>query len=452
MILKDKKVLIIGMARSGISAAKSIKSRGAYVVINDSKSEEHFRESIDEVRPYVDEFIFGQNVSAAELFDLIVLSPGVPPKLEHINQFRRKNIPVIGTLELGYRLVSGKFIGITGTNGKTTTTALTTAIFKNAQKDAYAVGNIGVPITSKDKVATSETYLITEVSSFQLETIEYFKPEISAILNITPDHLNRHETMESYITAKKRIFENQKKHSPLILNFDNSDTRRIGEIVEDQNVIFFSLTQELSKGVFIKEDKIVIKTENDLIEIIPIEDIFLLGDHNIENAMAAVAISFYSGISKMIIAETLRTFQSIEHRIEFVKEVNGIRFYNDSKGTNPESSIKAIEAMDRPTVLIAGGMDKGSEFEAFVDAFDEKITHLVLLGETKEVIEKTARAQEFNAITLVKTMEDAVQVAFEKVPSDGNVLLSPACASWDMYESYEHRGREFKAIVLELED
>lgn len=450
MKLKHKRVLVIGMARSGISVAKILNKLGAYVIMNDLKEEKNLNALINDIKPYVNEFILGNHVTNFNSIDLIVLSPGVPLNIEPLVKARKEGIKIIGELELAYRLLEGEFIAITGTNGKTTTTALVGEIFDNAGLHNHVVGNIGLPVISKMFDSFEETYLITEVSSFQLETVDKFAPKISAILNITPDHLNRHKTMELYIDAKKRVFKNQKYHDFLILNYDQEITRKIGEENKNVNVIYFSLKRPLSEGVFVENNEIIIKDDNFRVAVCNTDDIFILGDHNIENALAATAIAYYAGISVDVIAKTLKSFKGVEHRIEYVRTYKDVTFYNDSKGTNTEATIKAIQAMLGSTILIAGGMDKGSSFKSLVESFNDKVYALVLFGETKNLIKEAAEKVSKCDIYSVNNLKEAVIKSLEISKKGDFVLLSPACASWDMYESYEHRGREFKKIVLDL--
>lgn len=450
MELNRKRVLVIGMARSGISVAKILDQLGAYVIMNDLKEEKKLTDLINDVKPYVKEFILGNHVTNFDAIDLIVLSPGVPLDIEPIKIAKREGIKIIGELELAYNLLEGEFIGITGTNGKTTTTALVGEIFDNAGLHNHVVGNIGLPVISKMFESYEETYLITEVSSFQLETVETFKPKIAAILNITPDHLNRHKTMESYIDAKKKIFMNQKNHDYLVLNYDQEITRKIGEEALEVNVIYFSLKNTLTEGIYVKENEIVIKDGSLELSVCKVEDILILGDHNIENALAATAIAYFAGINIEVIAKTLKSFKGVEHRIEYVRTINDVKFYNDSKGTNPEATIKAIQAMTGDTLLIAGGMDKGSNFDSLIEAFEKKVTTLVVFGETKNIIKEVAEKNSQCKIYVVDTLKEAIMKSINVSKPGDSILLSPACASWDMYESYEHRGQEFKNVVLEL--
>ncbi|MDK2918225.1 MAG: UDP-N-acetylmuramoylalanine--D-glutamate ligase [Candidatus Petromonas sp.] len=449
MLLKNKNVLVVGMARSGVSTVKTLSKLGANITINDIKNKDSLKDILDEIGHLCSECILGTHPQDLNQFDLIVLSPGVPTDLEFIKKAKSVNIPLIGELELAYKLSKGNFIAITGTNGKTTTTALTGMIFKNANIETFIVGNIGTAAISRALQTTDKSILVTEVSSFQLETIVDFKPKISAILNITPDHLNRHKTMKNYINSKANIFKNQKENDILVLNYDNNITKDIAKRAVCK-VLFFSREERLREGIFVKNDSIIAKTCDVEEEICHVKDIYIPGKHNLENALAATAIAYSFGIDKRHIKNTLRTFKGVEHRIEFVDEINSVKFYNDSKGTNPDASIKAIEAIKAPIILIAGGMDKGSNFDEFINAFNGKVKALVLLGETAEKIKMTAEEKSFKNIFIVSNMEQAVIKSFEISDAFDNILLSPACASWDMYENFEHRGKHFKECVYKL--
>ncbi len=450
MDIKGKKILIIGMARSGISTAKVLNKLGAYIIMNDIKNENRLLDIISEVEPYVNEFVLGNHIENFTNIDFVVLSPGVPLDIVPVKTAIKNNIEVIGELELAYRLLDGDFIAITGTNGKTTTTALTGLIFENANLHSHIVGNIGLPVISKMFETNEDTFLITEVSSFQLETISEFKPKIAAILNITPDHLNRHKTLKNYIDTKKKVFINQSEHDYLILNYDNEITKNIKSDLINSNCIYFSKTEKIINGVYVTNGEIIINDNEQKIKVCDVSDIKILGTHNLENVLAATAIAYYSGIGIEIIKNSIKEFNGVEHRIEFVKELDNVRYYNDSKGTNPEATIKAIEAMNGHIVLIAGGMDKGSNFNELIESFKNKVVELILLGETSEIIKEIALKNSDCNVTIVKNMKEAVSLSYKRANDGDVVLLSPACASWDMYESFEHRGREFKELVSDL--
>jgi len=453
MKLKNKRILVVGMAASGLEAAKYLSLHEAKVTICDSKEASELSDAIKKLDGIDVEISTGGNPESADGYEMVVLSPGVPMDLPFIKDAKAKGIQVIGELELSGAVSAGKIIAITGTNGKTTTTALTGEIFKNAGKDVRVIGNIGIPAVSVSDSTDENSYLITEVSSFQLESIENYRPVTAAILNITPDHLNRHGSMEAYVEAKKRIFMNMKT-GQIILNYDNAATRKMGEEIRNDGLetIYFSAREELQEGVCVSKEKISINRSGLKRTVCGTEEIFIPGKHNIENALAAVAIADCHGIDVEIIRHSLMAFEGVEHRIEFVDEIKGVKYYNDSKGTNPDAAIKAIEAFEGPIVLIAGGMDKGSDFSDFIESFNGKIKEMIVLGETAEKIIAAAQKKGFHEICKVENMEDAVKRAYEIAEKGDCVLLSPACASWDMYRSYEYRGRDFKGRVRELRD
>ena len=451
MNLKDKKVLLIGLAKTGISTIKHLNKLGARVVVNDIKDKEILKPILEELSALNNiEYILGYHPENIDDIDMTVVSPGVPLDLPFILKIKSKNIEIIGEVELAYRLSKNPmFIGITGTNGKTTTTSLVGEIFKKASKDTYIVGNIGNPVIDTVDTANENSVLVTELSSFQLESIDTFKPHVSAILNFTEDHLNRHHTMEAYIKAKSRIFENQDSKDFCILNYDDEGVKSISDNVKAKK-IFFSRKSILDCGLYLdKEQNIVINIDKE-ITLLNKNELSLPGNHNLENCMAAAAIAYVSNIDIDVIKEVLKTFAGVEHRQEFVRNLNGVMFVNDSKATNPDSSIKAVQSYNKPIVLIAGGMDKHSNFEQFLDAAKENVYALVLLGETAQKIKECAQNKGFDNITVVKDMKEAVNASYQ-IAKDGDVvLLSPACASWDMYKSFEVRGIDFKDNVNNL--
>ncbi|SHJ14117.1 UDP-N-acetylmuramoylalanine--D-glutamate ligase [Geosporobacter subterraneus DSM 17957] len=449
MEIKGRKVLVVGLATSGIPTVNTLLSLGAEITINDIKQEDALKEVLEQIQTDQIHMILGSHPEKVSQYDFIVLSPGVPTDLPFLTEARGQEVPVIGELELAYQLCAADFVAITGTNGKTTTTALTGEIFQNAKKETYVVGNIGVAAVSKSLEASSDAVMVTEVSSFQLESIIEFKPYIAAILNITPDHLNRHKTMKNYIDAKANIFINQTANDILVLNRDDEETCKLKVRAKSQ-VIFFSRKEVLEEGAFVEEGKIVVRKNGVKEEICHVEELKIPGAHNLENALAATAIAYWAGIDGKVIAKTLNTFMGVEHRIEFVDEISGIRFINDSKGTNPDASIKAVEAVKEPIILIAGGMDKGNSFETFIEAFQGKVKYMVLIGETANKIKETALQMGFDHCQIVKDMEDAVVTAYKVAQAGDTILLSPACASWDMYQSYEHRGNHFKECIEKL--
>jgi len=446
---ESKRILIVGLAKSGIAAAKVLKSLNADVTITDLQSREALAALINEAAPYVDEFILDGMPKAIGDFDLIVMSPGVPMGIALVGDAKAQGIPVIGEIELAYRLCNGYFIGITGTNGKTTTTALVGEIFKNASRAHHVVGNIGLPAVSKALEASSETAMITELSSFQLESIDTFSVRIAALINITPDHLNRHKTMANYIDAKARIFENQQAEDFLILNADDPELVALAPKVKGQ-VVWFSKERVLSEGAYIDQGDFCMAWQGNVHRVAPVTSLFIPGKHNVQNALVAMAIAFLSNIDIAIIEQTFRSFKGVAHRIAYIETVDERTFYNDSKGTNPDATICAIEAMTRPTVLIAGGMDKGSDFSQVALAMKDKVKAVILLGETKLALKDEIEKAGIKTITLVDDMAQAVKAAYEASDKGDAILLSPACASWDMYANFEARGSHFETCVRAL--
>ncbi|MEJ8554962.1 UDP-N-acetylmuramoyl-L-alanine--D-glutamate ligase [Tepidibacter sp. Z1-5] len=449
MNLNSKNVLLVGLARTGISTIKKLYEKGAKVIVNDIKDEEKLKDILNDLKGYDVKYVLGKHIEDISGIDLTIVSPGVPLDLEFIKKIKSANIEVIGEVELSYRLSKSFFIGLTGTNGKTTTTTLVGEIFKSANKDTYIVGNIGNPVIDTVDKSNEDSVLVTELSSFQLESIKEFKPRISAILNITPDHLNRHKTMQNYIDAKCRIFENQNENDFTVLNYDCEITRELGRKCKSK-VVYFSRKQILNEGIYVKDNIITINLNDKEIKLMNISDISIPGSHNLENALAAVSIAAVYGLDMEVVKQVLKTFGGVEHRLEFVRQINDIKFVNDSKGTNPDASIKALKAYDNPIILIAGGQDKKSDFAEFTKLFNGKVKHVILLGETADIIRKSAIEQGFNDCYKVENMEEAVQKAYKLASSNDVVLLSPACASWDMYESYEVRGNHFKNEVFSL--
>lgn len=447
-----KKYLVVGLGKSGVSAAEALLCNGAEVAVYDKKTQEEMEgQLVNYLKTQKVTCYLGTEPVQLESFDAVIVSPGVPLDLPFIKKAKDVGVEILGELELAYRLGQGNYIAITGTNGKTTTTTLVGEIFKNAKRRTEVVGNIGVAVTSTAISAQEDSWLITECSSFQLETIEQFHPVVCALLNITPDHLDRHKTLENYAKAKAKIFKNQTEKDFFVVNYDDAASY---EFVKDckATIIPFSRKKRLDMGVFVKDCHIVIKNQKQqLIDVCGVEDLSIPGAHNLENALAACGIAYFSGIAVEVIAKTLKEFQGVEHRLEFCDEIGGVRFVNDSKGTNPDASIKAIEAMKGKIVLIAGGYDKNSNYDEFIGSFDGKVKALVLLGATAHKIKETAERMGYHTIFDEKDMGECVKKSFSLAEPGDTVLLSPACASWDMYSSYEQRGRHFKNCVQELE-
>ena len=456
MDIREKKVLVFGSGISGESACRLLLREGAEVVLYDGNDRLDREEILAKISPEE-----GQNVEIllGELtgqqleglldeLSLVVMSPGVPTDLPIVEQMRAHGLPIWGEIELAYVFGRGDVLAITGTNGKTTTTALLGEIMKNYKDSVFVVGNIGNPYTSAAWETTEESVVVAEISSFQLETIHTFHPKVSAVLNITPDHLNRHHTMQAYIEAKERIAENQTAEDVCVLNYEDEETRAFGEKTGAQ-VLYFSSRRKLKKGVYLEDGNIICDID-EKIPVCSVDELNILGTHNHENAMAAVAMAYAYGTPMEIIRKTLTEFQGVAHRIEFVAEKNGVAYYNDSKGTNPDAAIRGIQAMNRPTVLIGGGYDKESSYDEWIQAFDGKVKKLVLLGATREKIAQTARRLGFNEIEMADTFEEAFAKCVECAQPGDAVLLSPACASWGMFKNYEERGDKFKELVNQL--
>lgn len=448
MDLKDKIVMVFGSGISGIAASKLLQSVGAKPILYDGNAaldKEALQRSVGKGAKVV---LGTFEEKLMNMLDLVVMSPGVPTDLPVVNQARERGIPIWGEVELAYRFGKGDVLAITGTNGKTTTTALLGEIMKAAKDSVYVVGNIGNPYTEVSLEMTDDTVAVAEMSSFQLETIDTFRPRVSAILNFTPDHLNRHHTMEAYMDAKKNIAKNQTADDYCILNYEDVETRAFGDKVKAQ-VVYFSSQRKLDHGIYLESGNIIYNM-GEPVTVCNVDELKLLGTHNFENVMAAVAMAAVYGVPMDTIREVIQAFAGVEHRIEFVAEKAGVAYYNDSKGTNPDAAIKGIQAMNRPTWLIGGGYDKDSTYDEWIESFDGKVVKLVLLGATKEKIAKTAREHGFEDIVIVDTFEEAVDVCAKGAKEGEAVLLSPACASWGMFKNYEVRGDRFKELVNQL--
>ena len=450
MEIAKKKVLVFGLGISGIGAAGLLEEQGAEVLLydgNEKLKEEEVRNKLEDgSKARIIIGVFPEEL--LDTLDIVILSPGVPADLPLVNRMREKGILVTGEVELAFESGKGDVLAITGTNGKTTTTALLGEIMKNYRDDVSVVGNIGNPYTAAAGKMSGDSITVAEMSSFQLETILDFRPKVSAILNFTPDHLNRHHTMEAYVNAKKNIARNQTEEDYCILNYEDRLTREFGENIRAQ-VLYFSSRRKLEKGICLEDGKIIYRNEGTT-EICGVEELNLLGVHNYENVMAAAAMALVYGVPAEIVRESVKAFKGVEHRIEYVAEKNGVAYYNDSKGTNPDAAIKGIQAMNRPTVLIGGGYDKESVYTEWINSFEGKVKRLILLGERKEKIAEDARSCGFYDYVFADTFEEAVLEAAKTAKPGDAVLLSPACASWDMFPSYEVRGEKFKEIVNSL--
>lgn len=450
---KEKRYLVAGTGKSGAGAAGLLKKQQMDVTLYDGNENldiHGFYEKYPELKDV--EILLGDlTEEQMKRFDILVLSPGIPTEIPMVDAMRKLGATVWGEVELAYAFSKGRVLAITGTNGKTTTTSLLGEIMRSSFSDVKVVGNIGIPYTSVALETTEETVTVAEISSFQLETIENFAPKVTAILNITPDHLNRHHTMENYTAVKESITKNQGRDGICVLNYEDEVLRKFGESLP-LKVIYFSSRRELAEGLFYRDECIYLAQEGKVTKILPVSELNLLGRHNYENVMAATAMALGFGVDLEKIKKVLCNFQAVEHRIEYVTEKRGVKFYNDSKGTNPDAAIQGIRAMVRPTFLIGGGYDKQSAYGEWIDAFEGKVKELVLIGQTREAIAETAREHGFTDIILKDTLKEAVELCYAHAESGDAVLLSPACASWGMFTDYEERGRVFKEIVNNLKE
>lgn len=482
MKFRDRKILVVGLARSGRGAANLLSAAGAHVTVTDKRSRNSLKEYIEELLPEVRIVTDGNPEEIFNEADMILVSPGVPLDIPPLTYAKSKGIPVIGELELAYqsvksnefRIMSSKvspdgsltgthyslpaFIGITGTNGKSTVTTLIDLMLKGAGKMTLLGGNIGNALTEEiQKIDSMPEYIVAEISSFQLETIKEFRPKVAAILNITPDHLDRYEGMRDYIDAKAKIFENQTGDDYLVLNADDPLIMELYDVkkAEMPKVFFFSREKEV-EGIYLKGENIYSNLPDSKgvppyaptkKELIKADEIRIKGVHNIENAMAASLVALLSGCPDKAVKDVLKRFSGLEHRLEFVKEINGVSFINDSKGTNVGAVAKSLEGLEK-VLLIMGGLDKGSDFSVLRDLIERKVKLLILLGEAKEKIERAAG----DAVETVKvnSLREAVEVSMANASEGDVVLLSPGCASFDMFTDFEERGRKFKEAVKEL--
>ncbi len=447
----NKKVLVAGAGISGIAAYDLLKKLGAKPTLYDAKEDLDKQALGAKTADGAQTSILLGEVSNEVLdsYDLLVASPGVPTDTGLPKYFYNAGKPVIGEIELAYQAGKGNIIAITGTNGKTTTTALTGEITRKYYGESFVVGNIGIPYTKVASDTKDDSVIVAEISSFQLETAVEFHPKVSAVLNITPDHLNRHHTMENYIAVKASITKNQTEEDFVVLNYEDKETREIAKQVKSK-VLFFSSERELAEGCFLKDEDIWYADENGPRRLMNIHEMKLLGKHNVENVMAAICMCYAYGIPMDSILTSVKEFTAVEHRIEYVATKNGVDYYNDSKGTNPDAAIKGIQAMNKPTVLIGGGYDKDSTYDEWIEAFDNKVKALVLIGQTADKIEECARKHGFEKIYKEDSLENAVSTCARLAVSGDAVLLSPACASWGMFPNYEVRGRIFKELVNKI--
>ncbi len=446
----DKKVLVLGAGISGISVACILQQIGARVTLSDAKAEEKIDKDLSALKAAGVKLELGnQNEDLLDGIDYLVLSPGISIYIPLVAAAQNRGITVVSEVEVAYRLSSAPMVAITGTNGKTTTTTLVGEILKTTGHPVAVGGNIGAALSEQTLDSTEKGFVVAEISSFQLEGVIKFRPHIAAILNLTPDHLDRHRSMTVYKEMKERVFVNQLPDDFIILNYDDVAVRGMAERAPSK-VVYFSRQQELDSGIFVKDGTIRLKWDGKTIDICLVDAIKIKGGHNVENALAACAMGYFAGAQPEAMAEILKTFPGVEHRIEPVTEIAGVPYYNDSKATNPESSIKALEAFDGHIILLAGGRDKNTDLTEFMQLAKAKVDHLILLGEAQGRFAEAAASNGVKNIHNVASFDEAVSLAHKLAKPPQVVLLSPACASYDMFNNYEERGKVFKELVRRL--
>ncbi|HTS11431.1 MAG TPA: UDP-N-acetylmuramoyl-L-alanine--D-glutamate ligase [Candidatus Limnocylindrales bacterium] len=447
--LQGKRLLVVGLARTGLTTALFSAGYGANVTVTDERPESELVERAIRLRGAgVKLELGGHNPATFLEQDLIVVSPGVPANLPPLVEARAHKIPVWSEIELAWRFLRGKLVAITGSNGKTTTTALVAHILKTAKIHTLVGGNIGVPLLALVESSTDSTVTVAEVSSFQLETVAEFRPEIGVLLNLTPDHLDRHTTFEEYGAAKMRMFEHQLDRDAAVLNADDPEVTR--RTPSGPHIYWFSRQKRVASGAFLRDGQIFFRAEGSEVPLVHRDEIPLRGEHNVENVLAACAASYLAGADPAAIASGVKTFRGVEHRLEFVAEIGGVAFYNDSKATNVDASLKAIEAFAGPLIVIIGGKDKGAPYTALREPLHQRARLVILIGAAAEKI-----ASELSGAVALQhagTLERAVRIAMEAARPGDTVLLAPACSSFDQFENYEHRGRVFKELVARLEN
>ena len=444
--LAGRRATVVGLAKSGIAAARLLAAAGADVRGTDARPVASLGPDARSLERDGVRLVDG--AAAFDGAELVVVSPGVPVDGEQLEPARARLVPVIGELELAWRAMEADTIAITGTNGKTTTTALTGALLGGEPRPVFVGGNIGTPLAARALDFPADGLVVAEVSSFQLETIEAFRPRVAAVLNVTPDHLDRHRTFARYVDAKARIFMNQTGHDCAVLNADDDATRGLAPRTRAQ-VVWFSRQRRLEHGVFVDGEWIVARLNGHVDRICPLADIQLRGAHNVENVLAATACALWVGMSAEAIRRVVRSFRAVSHRIEFVRAIGGVHFYNDSKGTNVASTIKALESFEERIVLIAGGKGKGQDFTPLADAARGRVAHAVVIGEDSGRIAAALEGAGI-VVTAADSMVAAIETARAAAHPGDVVLLSPACASFDMFDNYEHRGDVFRKLVEEL--
>ena len=447
MNVAGKNILVVGLARSGVAAAEFLLSRGARVVVNDAKPESELK-GVDGLRAKGAEVVAGSH--PPELFEkseMIVVSPGVPLALEPFRRARAAGAQVISEVELAARFLRGRLIGVTGSNGKTTTTTLAGELLASAGLPTQVGGNIGAPLVSLVSTSRDDGFTVIELSSFQLEAVERMRLFVSVIINITPDHLDRYDSMDDYAAAKANVFRNQTADDFAVLNADDDRVSKMASLT-GARTIFFSRRRELDEGIFLRGQALTYRASGAERELISRDEITLRGDHNLENVMSALAVGIACGASTDSMRAGVRNFKGVEHRLEFVAEINGVKFYNDSKATNVDAAIKCIEAFDDGVNVILGGKDKGGDYSPLAPVARARCSNVILIGAAADKI--AAALQDTRPLLRASTMEEAVEIGLGVGKPGEIVLLAPACASFDMFDNYEHRGRMFKEAVRKL--
>lgn len=453
MEIRDKKILIIGMGKTGLATAKFLSAMGGQVTIADTKEDEELRDQLSQLKGWpINSVVAGWPKMEAGKFDFLVTSPGVPMEAEPLQLAVKLGIPVLSEIELASRFIENTIVAVSGTNGKTTTTALIGEMFKDAGRPITVAGNIGIPFIQEVGEKAQQHIYIVEVSSFQLEWVEEFCPQIALLTNLTPDHLERHGNMETYLATKARIFRRQGPEDFTILNYDDPAIRALARETKGQ-VIFFSRRHKVEKGVFANEGSIYINFGSSVMErICSVDALAMPGAHNLENALGAIAVGWVMGLTGQQMSQTLKNFSGVPHRLERVKTIKGVEYINDSKGTNPEASIKALDAFNQSIILIAGGSAKGEvDFHPFAQKIKEKVRELILMGDTSPAIREAVEKTGFKQISNVTDLEAGVFLASGLAQKGDIVLLSPASASFDAFRNFEHRGEVFKKIVHQLD-
>lgn len=448
MNVQGKRVLVLGLARSGAAVARLLRKNGAQVIVNDQKDRSSFGQVPDELEQLGIRVICGghpEGIVSQDL-ELVVKNPGIPYTADPIRQALEYRIPIVTEIEIAYRFAKAPIIGITGSNGKTTTTTLTGEILKTAGLHPVVAGNIGTALSEIIENVEADQWLVAELSSFQLMGTETFRPRIGALLNLYQAHLDYHGTMEEYVLAKSRLFANQTEEDVAVLNADQPAVMELAETLQAR-IVPFSATRRLEEGVYVNDENIWIRTNGQDVRVCTLQEIPLKGAHNLENVLAATAICHMAGAAPESIREGIVKFKGVEHRTEFVAEINGISYYNDSKATNPEATIRAVTSFTNPVVLIAGGLDRGIDFMELLPVFQKHVKAIVTLGQSADKLLTVAEKAGVSTRVKVHSIEEAVRQASAAAEPGDSVLLSPACASWDMFSSFEERGRIFKKAV-----